>query len=88
MVKDSSDPMASMAHMFRAMGQEMPESKPILEINPDHEIIKKLNGCPDESLINEISHLLLESARLSGGYEIKDPIGFASRLTKMMAKVF
>ena len=88
LVKDSSDPMASMAHMFRAMGQEMPESKPILEINPDHEIIKKLNGCPDESLINEISHLLLESARLSGGYEIKDPIGFASRLTKMMAKVF
>ena len=88
LVKDSSDPMASMAHMFRAMGQEMPESKPILEINADHEIIKKLNGCPDEALIGEVAHLLLESARLSGGYEIKDPVSFASRLNKLMTKVF
>ncbi len=88
LVKDSSDPMASMAHMFRAMGQEMPEAKPILEINADHEIIKQLNGCPDEALIGEVAHLLLESARLSGGYEIKDPISFASRLNKLMTKVF
>ena len=88
LVKDSSDPMASMAHMFRAMGQEMPEAKPILEINADHEIIKKLNGCPDEALIGEVAHLLLESARLSGGYEIKDPVSFASRLNKLMTKVF
>ena len=33
--------MAAMAHMFRAMGQEAPEIKPILEINPNHEIVKK-----------------------------------------------
>ena len=35
--------MAAMAHMFRAMGQEAPEIKPILEINPNHEIVKNFN---------------------------------------------
>lgn len=87
-VKDGNDPMASMAHMFRAMGQEMPESAPILEINPDHDIIKKLNGCADDSLIADISWLLLDNAKISEGMEIKDPIGFAKRLNSVMAKVF
>ena len=35
--------MAAMAHMFRTMGQEAPEIKPILEINPNHEIVKNFN---------------------------------------------
>ena len=87
-VKDGNDPMASMAHMFRAMGQEMPESAPILEINPEHDIIKKLNGCADDSLIADISWLLLDNAKISEGMEIKDPIGFAKRLNSVMAKVF
>jgi len=78
-VKDGNDPMASMAHMFRAMGQEMPESAPILEINPEHDIIKKLNGCADDSLIADISWLLLDNAKISEGMEIKDPIGFSKK---------
>jgi molecular chaperone HtpG len=41
-VKDANDPMASMAAMMKAMGQEVPESAPILEINPEHDIVKKL----------------------------------------------
>ncbi|MCK9162167.1 MAG: molecular chaperone HtpG [Arcobacteraceae bacterium] len=87
-VKDSSDPMASMAHMFRAMGQDMPESAPILEINPDHDIIKKLNSCTDEALISDISWLLLDNAKISEGMSIKDPISFAQRLNAIMTKVF
>ena len=87
-VKDGNDTMASMAHMFRAMGQEMPEAAPILEINPEHDIIKKLNGCADDSLIADISWLLLDNAKISEGIEIKDPIGFVKRLNSVMAKVF
>ena len=65
-VKDAADAqMAAMAHMFRAMGQAMPESAPILEINPDHETVKKLNGCPDESTIEDVSWILLDQALLS-----------------------
>ncbi len=85
-VKDSSDPMASMAHMFRMMGQEMPESAPILEINPEHKIVQALNGYPDDAMIEDISHLLLDQAKISEGMEIKDPISFAKRLSNIMAK--
>ncbi len=85
-VKDSSDPMASMAHMFRMMGQEMPESAPILEINPDHEIVQKLNQSSDENMIENISHLLLDLAKISEGMDIKDPIIFTKRLSTVMSK--
>ncbi|MBD3841624.1 MAG: molecular chaperone HtpG [Campylobacterales bacterium] len=85
-VKDASDPMASMAYLFRQMGQEMPESAPILEINPDHEIVKALNGCPDEDMIETISYLLLDQAKIAEGMEIKDTVAFTKRVSKVMAK--
>ncbi len=87
-VKDANDPMAQMAAMMRAMGQEVPESAPILEINPDHAIIKSLNGCADEDMIETISWLLLDQAKMAEGIEIKDPVAFTKRLNKVMAKAF
>ena len=85
--KDAADAqMAAMAHMFRAMGQAMPESAPILEINPEHEIVKKLNGCPDESTIEDVSWILLDQAKLSEGMEITDTVAFAKRLSRITAK--
>lgn len=85
--KDAADAqMAAMAHMFRAMGQTMPESAPILEINPEHEIVKKLNGCPDESTIEDVSWILLDQAKLSEGMEITDTVAFAKRLSRITAK--
>lgn len=86
-VKDVADAqMAQMMQMMRAMGQEMPESAPILEINPEHEIVKKLNGCPDDSTIEDVSWLLLDQAKLSEGLEITDTVAFAKRLSRITAK--
>lgn len=86
-VKDAADAqMAAMAHMFRAMGQAMPESAPILEINPEHEIVKKLNGCADETTIEDVSWILLDQAKLSEGMEITDTVAFAQRLSRITAK--
>ncbi|KLE04103.1 molecular chaperone HtpG [Aliarcobacter butzleri] len=86
-VKDAADAqMAAMAHMFRAMGQAMPESAPILEINPEHEIVKKLNACTDESTIEDVSWILLDQAKLSEGMEITDTVAFAQRLSRITAK--
>ncbi|MFX4154110.1 molecular chaperone HtpG [Aliarcobacter butzleri] len=86
-VKDVADAqMAAMAHMFRAMGQAMPESAPILEINPEHEIVKKLNGCTDEATIEDVSWILLDQAKLSEGIEITDTVAFAQRLSRITAK--
>jgi len=85
--KDVGDAqMAQMMQMMRAMGQEMPPSAPILEINPDHEIVKKLNGCPDDSMISDVSWVLLDQAKLSEGMEITDAVSFAQRLSRITAK--
>jgi len=85
-LKDASDPMAGMAAMFAQMGQEMPEIPLILEINPEHEMIKKLDKVEDESLFNDLSWILLDSAKLSEGLEPKDKGAFAHRVASLATK--
>ncbi|MDM5271220.1 molecular chaperone HtpG [Sulfurovum sp. zt1-1] len=85
-LKDSSDPMASMAHMFVQMGQEMPEIPLILEINPDHEMIKKLDTLSNDALFADMSWILLDSAKLAEGMEPKDKGAFASRIATVATK--
>ncbi len=81
-VKDSSDPMAGMAAMFAQMGQEMPEIPLILEINPDHEMIKKLEKVEDDTTFADMAWLLLDTAKLSEGLDPKDKTAFAQRIAK------
>ncbi len=85
-IKDSSDPMAGMAAMFAQMGQEMPEIPLILEINPDHEMVKKLEKVEDKTLFEDMAHVLLDTAKLSEGLEPKDKTAFAHRIAKIAAK--
>jgi molecular chaperone HtpG len=85
-LKDTSDPMASMAALFAQIGQSMPEIKLVLEINPDHEMIKKLDALKDESLFADISWILLDSAKLSEGLEPKDKSAFVSRIASLATK--
>jgi len=85
-LKDASDPMAGMAAMFAQMGQEMPETPLILEINPEHDMIKKLDSLADESLFADIAWILLDSAKLSEGLEPKDKASFANRVANIASK--
>jgi molecular chaperone HtpG len=85
-VKDPNDPMAQMAAMMKQMGQEVPESAPILEINPDHKIVKSLNGCTDDKMIENVSWLLLDQAKMAEGIELKDTVAFVNRLNEVMGK--
>ena len=85
-VKDSSDPMAQMAAMFAQMGQEAPEIPLILEINPDHELVKKLEKVEEDALFEDMAWLLLDTAKLSEGLEPKDKTAFAQRIAKLAAK--
>ncbi|MCT7496171.1 molecular chaperone HtpG [Aliarcobacter cryaerophilus] len=82
--KDEQDAqMAAMAHMFKAMGQDVPDIKPILEINPNHEIVQKLNLTKDEELIEDIAWILLDLGKISEGVDVSDKVAFAKRLTKI-----
>jgi molecular chaperone HtpG len=85
-LKDASDPMAGMAAMFAQMGQEMPETPLILEINPDHEMIKKLDKLEDKALFDDMSWILLDAAKLSEGLEPKDKGAFAQRVASLATR--
>lgn len=85
-LKDTSDPMASMAHMFASMGQQAPDIPLVLEINPDHEMIKKLDGLENEGLFADIAWILLDNAKLAEGLELKDKGAFAARISSIAAK--
>ncbi len=86
-VADENDPTVQMQHLFKAMGQKnMPDFKPILEINPEHEIIKKLESVQDPAFIEDVSLLLLEQALLIEGVELTSPAEFAKRLNRVMVK--
>jgi molecular chaperone HtpG len=74
-----------MQQMLRAMGQkDIPAAKPTLEINPDHEIVKKLAGDKDEKVIEDAAWLLLDQALLMEGVPLQDPGAFVQRLNRVL----
>jgi len=85
---DKEDPSYMMAQMMQQMGQsaEMPPIKPILQINPNHEILEKLKNSADQNLINDAAHVLLDQAKLFDGMELSDTADFVTRLNRIMSK--
>ncbi|MBS1799697.1 MAG: molecular chaperone HtpG [Acidobacteria bacterium] len=84
-VSDEDEPSARMRQMMRAMGQnEMPEPQPTLEINPDHEIVKKLLAHPDGARTQDAAWLLFDQALLLEGVPLKDPATFVQRLNRVL----
>jgi molecular chaperone HtpG len=84
-VSDEDEPSARMRHMMRAMGQkEIPEPQPTLEINPDHEIIKKLLADPSNGKTEDAAWLLFDQALLLEGVPLKDPATFVQRLNRVL----
>ncbi len=74
----------NMERIMKAMGQEMPEEKPILEINPDHQIIVKLEQ--DDSDIEDWAHILFDQAALAEGAMLKDPGAYVKRVNRLLAR--
>ena len=84
-VSDEEEPSLQMQQMLRAMGQkEMPALKPTLEINPDHEIVKKLLARPDDAVAEDAAWLLLDQALLMEGVPLQDPSVFVRRLNRIL----
>ncbi len=88
MVVDESDPTMKMAQMMKAMGNmDLPEVKPILEINPDHAIVTRMKAMgEDDDRFADAAFLLLEQALLVEGQQLKDPAGFVERLNRVMER--
>ena len=84
-VADENDPTAQMQEMMRSMGQmDMPEIKPILEINPNHDIVSKLKEKTRQKSFDNIAYLLYEQALIQEGVKLEDPSGFVNRLNDVI----
>jgi molecular chaperone HtpG len=85
-VADENDPTAQMQEIMRSMGQaDMPQVKPILEVNPEHVIVKKLKDMTKKKSFDDIAFLLFEQALIQEGVKLEDPAGFVERLNKVIA---
>ena len=84
-VSDEEEPSIQMQQMLRAMGQkEIPAPRPTLEINPDHEIVKKLLSHIDDPVVEDASWLLLDQALLMEGLQLQNPGAFVQRLNRIL----
>ncbi len=84
-VSDESEPSLQMQQMLRAMGQkDIPAPKPTLEINPDHEIVKKLIARPEDAVADDAAWLLFDQALLMEGVPLPDPAHFVQRLNRIL----
>ncbi|MDR1301859.1 MAG: molecular chaperone HtpG [Treponema sp.] len=84
-VADEHDPSIQMAAMLKAMGQtEMPDIKPILEVNGEHPIVTALRNTEDEQRIADTAGVLLDQALLVEGVKLKDPADFVKRLNRLL----
>jgi molecular chaperone HtpG len=85
-VADENDPSIQMAQMLKAMGQtELPDIKPILEINGEHPIVAALKETEDEGRIADVAGVLLDQALLVEGIKLKDPADFVKRLNRLLS---
>ena len=82
LVADENDPGANLERIMKSMGQDAPTSKPILEINPDHALIKGLN--PENDNFADWAQVLFDQAALSEGAQIKDPANYVKLVNKLL----
>ncbi len=84
-VSDEEEPSIKMQQMLRAMGQnDIPALKPTLEINPGHDIVKKLLVRSDDDVAKDAAWLLFDQALLMEGVPLEDPAAFVRRLNRIL----
>ncbi|MBK8891004.1 MAG: molecular chaperone HtpG [Dechloromonas sp.] len=82
LVSDDYDPSGNLARMLKAAGQQVPNTKPILEINPQHPAVMRLKY--EETRFDDWAALLFEQATLAEGGQLDDPAGFVKRINDLM----
>lgn len=82
-VADQNDLGIQMQRLLQQAGQDIPLSKPILEINPEHPLIVKLNNESDLDKVGEWAHVLLDQSILAEGGHLDDPALFVKRLNRL-----
>jgi len=86
-VAGDDDLNPQLRRMLEASGQEIPESKPILEINVDHPLVGRLSSEADDGRFDGLSHILLDHALLAEGTQLDNPAEYVHRMNKLLLDI-
>jgi molecular chaperone HtpG len=86
LVSDQFDMSSNMERILKQAGQNVPDAKPILEINPDHDLIKRLAKMRSKEKINDFSSILFDQAVLAEGALPEDPAGFVRKINALLTQ--
>jgi molecular chaperone HtpG len=82
-VVEEGDMSAHLARLLKQAGQQAPKSQPILEVNAEHPLVKKLES--DEARFDDLAHLLFDQAWLAEGGQLDDPASYVQRVTRLLS---
>jgi molecular chaperone HtpG len=86
LVSDQFDMSSNMERILKQAGQNVPDMKPILEINPDHDLIKRLAKMRSKEKISDFSSILFDQAVLAEGALPEDPAGFVRKINALLTQ--
>jgi molecular chaperone HtpG len=69
--------------MLKQAGQSAPASEPILEVNPHHALVKRIES--DEARFDDLAHILLDQAMLAEGGQLEAPADYVARVTRLLS---
>jgi molecular chaperone HtpG len=87
LVVGDMDMGAQMRRIMEAAGQDMPDSKPILEVNPAHPLAQLLDQEADEDRFADLATVLFDQASLAEGGQLEDPAAFVARMNKLLVEM-
>tara|TARA_R110000782_G_scaffold82415_4_gene162118 strand:+ start:299 stop:2203 length:1905 start_codon:yes stop_codon:yes gene_type:complete len=76
-----------MRKILEATGQKAPDTKPVMEINPAHPLLEKLDQEQDEARFGDLSHILFDQAALAAGESLQDPGAYVRRLNALLVEL-
>jgi len=86
-VTGEQDLPPQLRRMLEASGQELPESKPILEINIDHPLVGRLSAEADDTRFRELSNIVLDHALLAEGSQLSNPAEYVRRINQLLVEI-
>ena len=78
---------SSMRRVLQAAGQKVPETKPALELNVSHPLVKYLDGVSDKDQFAELAQLLYDQAALAEGGQLSNPTAYVQRLNRVLIRL-
>jgi len=83
-VVDEGDMSSHLARMLKQAGQSAPAAKPILEINPEHALVKRLDSADGGEHFEDLAQILFDQALLAEGGQLEDPAAYVRRVNKLL----